>query len=631
MKTGKLKIILTVSALMMLGVLLVMGALHLQTNYNIADIITDNRISFLIFSCVFFFLTIMVLIALVVLLDKTEQQSKTEREMLAESNRQKEMLEERDAIIADSGNGIWQIILEDGREPRLIVSDKMLEILGAADLNCSAEQLYAHWRSHILVDQLPVVEESISKMINGEVSEITYRFLHPVLGERYMRSGGKGRVTADNKKILSGYQSDVTDIVINNENQKKKLAETARLAEAASKAKTAFLFNMSHDIRTPMNAIKGFLHLLERDQNDPEKRREYIDKMEKSTDVLLSIINNVLEMARVENGQITLNETINDMNTICSHIYSVFEGEMSDKHIDFTKTVRIVHPYVWCDLTRVREILINILSNAYKYTGENGSVSMEVREMPSERDGYGNYRITITDTGCGMSKEFVSIVFDEFTREHNTTETKIEGSGLGLAIVKKIVDAMSGKITATSVLGKGSTFVCALSFKIATKEEIDNKDSVKEENKNAEANTEISTETDTKTHKKAKPKTGRILLAEDNDLNAEIALEILKEAGFKADRAVDGRECVNKIKSESAGHYDVILMDIQMPNLDGYAATREIRALDNGKKSHIPIIAMTANAFEEDRKNALKAGMNEHISKPFDINKLIDAINKVIK
>ncbi len=428
MKTGKFKLIFVIFFVIVF--LLFLGTVTVFVKGWTFD--TGNRLFFCIFTLIFFLFVLFVVIALVVLLDKSEEGQAYERRMLDLANKQKETLEEHDAIIADSGNGIWQIVLEDGHEPRIIASAKMLEILGAENKALTEEQLYVYWRSRICTDQLMIAEESISKMINGGFSEFTYRWNHPTLGERYMRSGGKGRNVQGQKKILSGYHSDVTDIVLKDESQKKKLAESVRLAEAANNSKTAFLFNMSHDIRTPMNAIKGFLHLLRRDIDDPDKRLEYIDKMENASDVLISIINNVLEMARIESGKITLNETINDLNTICSHIYSVFEGEMSDKHITFTKAIRVVHPYIWCDLTRVREVFINILSNAYKYTGENGSVSMEVREMPSERDGYGNYRITISDTGCGISKEFLPHIFDEFSREHNTTEIKIEGSGQSL-------------------------------------------------------------------------------------------------------------------------------------------------------------------------------------------------------
>jgi signal transduction histidine kinase/ActR/RegA family two-component response regulator len=393
--------------------------------------------------------------------------------------------------------------------------------------------------------------------------------------------------------------------------QQKKLADACREAEAANNAKTSFLFNMSHDIRTPMNAIIGFADLLEKHQEEPEKRADYLKKIQDSSAVLLSIINNVLEMARIEKGTITVEEAAWSAEQFNDSLYSVFQDMMKEKKIEFTRQVDVKHQYVFCDPIKLREVFINILSNAYKYTNSGGKVNMHLEEIPYDREGYALYQTTISDTGIGMAEDFLPHIFEEFSRENNTTENKIEGTGLGMPIVKRLVDIMEGTIEVRSKKGEGSTFVVTIPHKIADKSDL-------AEHFEGEFNIEMF-------------KGKRILLAEDNELNAEIAVEILNEAGFEIDWAEDGQICVDMLQKAEDYFYDVILMDIQMPNLNGYEATKTIRALSDAAKAEIPIIAMTANAFEEDKRDAMRAGMNGHLAKPINVRELYKTLMRVFE
>ena len=391
------------------------------------------------------------------------------------------------------------------------------------------------------------------------------------------------------------------------EQAKKELQQARDAADAANRAKTTFLFNMSHDIRTPMNAIVGYTELLSKHQDDPEKCRDYIAKIRLSSDFLLSLINNVLEMARIESGKEQLTEVPTAKGEIFSVVTTVYAGEMRKKDIHFRSKCEIQTPCYYCDNVKVQEILMNLLSNSYKYTPVGGTITMETRELPCEIPGHIRIRTVITDTGIGMSKEYLPMLFEEFSREHDSTGNRIEGTGLGMAIVKRLVDLMGGTIEVSSEPGKGSAFTVTTTHRIARPEE---------------AKAEKTPETGTT------PTDGRILLAEDNDLNAEIVTEILKEYGFRVDRAKNGAVCVELLKQKD---YDVVLMDVQMPVMDGYEATRTIRSLPQPEKRDVPILAVTANAFDEDRRNALRAGMNGHIAKPIRVEELLSAIQRVIK
>ena len=391
-----------------------------------------------------------------------------------------------------------------------------------------------------------------------------------------------------------------------------KLEIALKKAEDASLAKTRFLSNMSHDIRTPMNAILGYAQLMEdklKGKNLPETS-EYLKKLQQSGNLLLSIINNVLDMARIESGRMEIDENYGRIEDIWQTLFEVFGDEAKKKNLVLQYTINVEHENILTDTTKVKEIFVNILSNAIKYTSSGGSVKVSVDELPCDEAGYMMVRTRVSDTGIGMSQEYLTNIFEAFTRERNATKSKITGSGLGMSIVKKYVDLLGGIIDVESELGKGSTFTVTLKHRIA-----DERYYVKKHVENLEICSEILE--------------GRnILLAEDNDLNVEIAEAILERAGLKTERVEDGIQCVNKIMEMPVGTYDIILMDIQMPEMNGYKATQEIRRLPDRDKACIPIIAMTANAFEEDKRDAIAAGMNGHIAKPIQVDKLLSILSK---
>ena len=399
-----------------------------------------------------------------------------------------------------------------------------------------------------------------------------------------------------------------------NDTQKlnEKLEIALKKAEDASLAKTSFLNNMSHDIRTPMNVILGYALLMENELNgkDIPEALEHLEKLQQSGNLLLSIINNVLDMARIESGRMEIDENYCRIEDVWKSLFAVFDEKARKKNISLHYTMNVEHEHVLTDVTKVKEILVNILSNAIKYTPAGGSVMVYVDELPCDESGYMIVRIRISDTGIGMSQDYLTKIFEAFTREKNTTKSKIAGTGLGMSIVKNYVDLLGGTIEVESELGKGSTFTVTLKHRIA-----DERYYVKKHIEEPGTGNEILE--------------GRnILLAEDNDLNAEIAEAILERAGLRIERVENGIQCVNRILKMPAGTYDMIFMDIQMPEMDGYKATQAIRNLPDKDKACIPIIAMTANAFAEDKRKTMEAGMNAHLSKPLNVPELIDTIRK---
>ena len=394
-----------------------------------------------------------------------------------------------------------------------------------------------------------------------------------------------------------------------------KLETALEKAEDASLAKTRFLNNMSHDIRTPMNAILGYAQLMEDELKgkDLPETSEYLGKLQQSGNLLLAIINNVLDMARIESGRMEIDENYGRIDDIRQTLFELFGDEARKKNIALHYMINVEHEHILTDTTKVKEIFVNILSNAIKYTPSGGSVMINVDELACDEPGYMIVSTRVSDTGIGMSQEYLTKIFDAFTRERNTTKSKIAGTGLGMSIVKKYVDLLGGTIHVESELGKGTTFTVTLKHRIA--------DESYYVEKHAETTVTGSTI----------PEGRNILLAEDNDLNAEIAAAILERAGFHTERVEDGIQCVNRIEKMPAGTYDMILMDIQMPKMDGYKATQAIRRLPDREKACIPIIAMTANAFEEDKREALAAGMNGHIAKPIQVDKLLSTLSEVIR
>ncbi|MDO4479278.1 MAG: ATP-binding protein [Lachnospiraceae bacterium] len=387
-----------------------------------------------------------------------------------------------------------------------------------------------------------------------------------------------------------------------------RLQDAVKAAEDANQAKSDFLFSMSHDIRTPMNAILGYSNLMKKELEDP-KLLDYQEKIEKSGSLLLSIINHVLDMTHIESGKEELQEKDMCVSEIVKDLIEVIGEEAAQKDITLKSALNLQHDYIRCDITKVKEIFINIAGNAVKYTPAGGSVMVRINELPCDKPGYGRYQAVIEDTGIGMSPEFLPHIFDSFARERNTTTGKVAGTGLGMAIVKKLVDLMGGTIEVESEVGKGSRFTVTMEHKLAERTAVSG----------MKALAEAAVQEDILQGK-------RILLAEDNDLNAEIAITILEDKGCLVEHAEDGDVCVEMLEKAPAGYYDLILMDVQMPRMDGYEATRAIRHFSDQAKAAIPIVAMTANAFAEDRENAFRAGMNGFVAKPIELPKLMVAI-----
>ena len=395
---------------------------------------------------------------------------------------------------------------------------------------------------------------------------------------------------------------DVSDMVM--------LKNALRRAEEGSRAKSSFLFAMSHDLRTPMNAIIGYAELMEAHWGEKEVTTNYLQKLKGASQFLLALIGNVLEIARIESGKETLNEAPWNLMKLEETLDILLDGEISRKQLTVNRNVNIRHANVYCDALKIREIIMNLLSNAVKYTAEGGKIVLDIEEKPSARDDFMTLQIRVSDNGIGISKEYIPHIFDAFTRERSSSESGIIGTGLGLRIVKSFVDLMNGDISVESEPGKGTCFTVEISCRKVPEEELRQQMEEQPENVSLAGR--------------------RILLAEDNGLNAEIAMTILQDAEAEVELAADGKIAIDKLKDAPIGYYDAILMDIQMPNMNGYEATKAIRKLTD-ERAKIPIIAMTANAFEEDRQAALAAGMDDYVAKPVEISELFRTIMKNLK
>ncbi|MBQ9155435.1 MAG: response regulator [Eubacterium sp.] len=583
-------------------------------------------------------------------------------------------------------------------------------------------------------------------MIEGKVSENTYRWEHPQWGPLYVRCGGAATVLDDGRILLRGYHSNVTGIVREDMAQKEALSNALAVAEHANRAKTAFLNNMSHDIRTPMNAIVGFTALAASHIDNTEQVKDYLSKISVSSQHLLSLINDVLDMSRIESGKMTLDETEVHLPELIHDLRTIIQANVSAKQLDlFIDTQDVVNEDIIADKLRLNQVFLNILSNAIKFTPNGGTITFRVIEKPSLSTGTTAFEFRIKDTGIGMSEEFLKTIFEAFTREKTSTVSGIQGTGLGMAITKSIVDMMGGTIYVNSEIGKGTEFVvdipCKLSGSptkfeqipelkglrvlvadddtntclsvctmlndigmrpdwtssgkeavIRARQALDQRDEfrayiidwmmpdmngietvrrirkvigdsipiiiltaydwadIEEEAREAgvtdfcskpifmsELRNVLARPFLHKEEEEKKEEPGqvdftgrRILLAEDNEMNQMIAVAILQEAGFIIDVASDGAEAVQLMSDHPAGTYDVVLMDIQMPNMDGYEAAGLIRDLPDKNKAEVPIVAVTANAFEEDRQLALKAGMNGHLAKPYDIPKMMETLKDLL-
>lgn len=541
------------------------------------------------------------------LVNKEKEQQKAMARMGAEIQRAYEVVK----FVSRSCTSIYRINMQDGRLMHVsTVNEKVHNALGNEGdarerfLEFCEKLVKPEWREEMLAfTNLDWVREQLKTQ-----SIIKHEFECSACGWVI------GSFVAG-KRGDDGYCTEVVWTTVDVNEQKKKelsqlnaLEDAKRAAVEANRAKSSFLLNMSHDIRTPMNAIIGFTGLLEKHQEEPERRQDYLNKLKESSALLLGLINNVLEMSRIEKGHLDLDVQACGVEQMYDMFCSVFLDMMIQKGITFCHSMDVEHEFLFCDPIKVRDVVLNLLSNAYKYTPSGGKVELYIREVPCEEEGFAIIETVVKDNGLGMSAEFIPHMFEEFSREHNTTDVKVEGTGLGMPIVKNLLDLMGGTIEVESELGKGTTFKVYIKHRIAKKSDVINVDMP-----------DVS-DVDFR---------GRcILLAEDNDLNAEITMEVLKDIDLVVERAEDGQRCVEMIDAAPAGYYDLILMDIQMPRMNGYEATRIIRQMKDKEKANITILAMTANAFEEDKREAIESGMNAHLSKPIEVEKLIKTLKR---
>ena len=390
-----------------------------------------------------------------------------------------------------------------------------------------------------------------------------------------------------------------------------KLQIAAEKAESANRAKSTFLFNLSHDIRTPMNAIIGYADLASRHSDDPAKLKKYMENIQVCGQNLLMLLNNVLDLARIENDKTEMEYSVSDVEKDFRNCIAMFRNQADSKGQTLTVTTQLQYPYIYADIPHLTEVCTNLVSNAVKYTGAGGTIRCGVTQKPGEKEGWCDTVVTVADNGIGMSQEFQKHIFEPFERERTSTVSKVEGSGIGMGIVKKLVGLMGGTVEVESKIGVGSTFTVTIPCRIASEEEVQAKRAADPADRESLRGT-------------------RILLTEDNDLNAEIATELLQEEGCTVDRAKDGVECVDMLEKAANGTYQLILMDVQMPVMNGYDATKKIRRMDDPQKANIPIVAMTANAFSEDKQVALDAGMNDHIAKPINMSVLVPTLRKYL-
>lgn len=516
-------------------------------------------------------------------------------------------LEDTNNIVANAGFGTWYITLEDGKTPRMNANPKMKEVLGVEGMNLTEEEIYDYWYSRIPEESIASVQVSVQEMMKGEVSENTYQWNHPEKGLIYVRCGGTSYKMKEKVQVLGGYHGDVTEIVLADQKHRQELKAAKEEAERANAAKTNFLSRMSHDIRTPLNGILGLLKIDDMHEDDQELLKSNRKKITVAANHLLSLLNDVLQMSKLEDGHVRLAHEAMDLRTLAEDVLTITEMRASEAGVTLTyenTQEDVTYPYVYGSPVHLRQLFLNIYSNAVKYNKVGGIVDTTFRFIGKEENVV-TYQWIIKDTGIGMSPEFLEHIFEPFTQERSDARSIYRGTGLGMPIAKSLTEEMGGMIEVKSEEEKGSTFVITLPFEIAPKEEIVEK---KEMIKNADI-------------------TGlKLLLAEDNDLNAEIAQVQLEEAGAKVTVVKDGKEALDLFAESAEGTFDAILMDIMMPVMDGITATKTIRALDRPDAGTIPILAMSANAFEEDAKKSLAAGMNTHLAKPLKIERVIAAI-----
>ncbi len=464
---------------------------------------------------------------------------------------------------------------------------------------------YSHGREYYICAFLS--ERQVYKNTLPIVAITIVIYILSIAVVQFMRLRTTNRLISEQKEQEHLYQLEL-------EKKNIELTKAVDTAEAANRSKRAFLFNMSHDIRTPMNAIIGFTNLAEQNINDKKKLSDYLDKIMVSSKHLLALINDILDMSRIESGKVNIEAVPVCILDQLQLVMDVIHSDIEAHGLNYVEQrVDLDDIYVYADALHVNRVLINILSNAVKFTPEGGTITLTLRERKSEHEGHAYYDFIIEDTGIGMSEEFQKRIFEQFAREKTSTVSRTQGTGLGMSITKSLVDLMNGDITVESELGKGTVFTVSLEFMLTTE------------------NMVLGSAVEQEIHTKEDIAGKRVLLAEDNELNMEIAISILEAMGLEVDTAIDGSVALDKIESQPAGFYDLVLMDIQMPMMNGYESTKAIRTLDDPKKANIPIVAMTANAFEEDKKAAFAVGMNDHIAKPLDVDVITQVITEQLK
>lgn len=529
--------------------------------------------------------------------------SRTVREL----EKSQESLEESHTIFANAGFGTWFIILEDGKKPRMKPNTKTMEIMGLEGQQLSQEAIYDYWYGRICEEDIPSVQNSVQEMLDGKLSENTYRWYHPTKGMIYFRCGGTARKVEQGISILCGYHSDATDLVRTDQKRRYELQAAKEAAEKANAAKTNFLARMSHDIRTPLNGIIGLIKINENHSDDAELLRENRAKILVSAHHLLSLINDVLQMSKLEDDEVTLAHEAFDLKELERDIITIMSLRASEAGVTIVydeAADQLKYPYVYGSPLHIRQIFLNVYSNCIKYNKVGGRIVTNFRFLGTEKEKV-VYQWTIQDTGIGMKQEYLKHIFEPFSQEHSDARSIYRGTGLGMAIVKRLVDKMDGKIEVMSEEGEGSIFTITIPFEIAKESDLKQKEKLTES---------------------ADIQGFHLLLAEDNDLNAEIAQVLLEEAGASVTLAHDGQQAVELFADAPEGTYDAILMDIMMPYVDGLTATRKIRAMDRPDAAVIPIIAMTANAFEEDAQMCMEAGMNAHLAKPLQMERVLSVI-----
>ncbi len=505
-------------------------------------------------------------------------------------------------ILEGARTGIWTIELEEGCQPRMYADRTMRLLLGVSD-ETEPEECYRHWFAHIEPDYVEMVQEAVREILDTGRSEVVYPWNHPELGKIYVRCGGVPDKTFKKPGVsLNGYHQDITDTMVTNRKQEQAIMELLEKVRWANSAKSQFLSRMSHDLRTPINGILGMLNILEKSQADPERQRDCRKKIRVSTEHLLSLVNDVLQVSRLESGRAVAVEEPFGLHSVMEECIAIMSSQAEERGIclELTKA-DLQHDRVIGNPLHLRQILINVIDNALKYNQPHGSVFVQAEET-GWQDGIANYRFIIEDTGIGIGEEFKEHIFEPFAQEHQDAGTTYSGVGLGMSIVKELVDQMKGTVEVSSQIGEGSVVQIMLPIPVDdawSGRSVDEEENVRDNIAGM-----------------------RVLLVEDNEINCEIVEYILREADAAVVTAHDGKAAVDTFAASAPGTFDCVLMDLMMPVMSGYEAARVIRGLDRTDARTVPIIALSANAFEEDIALAKDAGMNEHLAKPVDIQKM---------